>query len=341
MSAYAHPLLTDPEVATLFSEERLIAECIAFEIALTKALAATGRAESADAEAALAALASFKPDIAALRESTRDDGLLVPGLTRQIKTHIGPDAARAFHTGATSQDLLDTATARILRDLSSLFAPRLAAILEALAALEARHGSRPLMARTRLQAALPITVADRIATWRAPLIEAGNRLTTVTAATAILQFGGPVGTRDDPDLATAMADSLGLAVPERPRHTDRSHLADYAHWLSRLATALGKIGLDTALMAQQGIGEVRLSGGGTSSAMPHKQNPVRAETLVTLARWTATMLPTMTGIHEMERSGIAWAGEWLALPQMAESTGAALLAAEELLGQIEDFGSPA
>ena len=93
-------------------------------------------------------------------------------------------------------------------------------------------------------------------------------------------------------------------------------------------------------MSQQGIDEIRLSGGGSSSAMPHKQNPILAETLVTLARFNAVQVSGMHHalIHEQERSGAAWPLEWLILPQMCTATGAALKRARELLATIDYLG---
>ncbi len=93
-------------------------------------------------------------------------------------------------------------------------------------------------------------------------------------------------------------------------------------------------------MSQQGIGEIRLSGTGVSSAMPHKQNPVRAELLVTLAAFNATQLAGVhhSLIHEQERSGAAWALEWMVLPSMLTTTGRALNVAVELCASIGDLG---
>jgi len=89
---------------------------------------------------------------------------------------------------------------------------------------------------------------------------------------------------------------------------------------------LGKIGQDIALMAQNEVGEVRLATAGGSSAMPHKSNPVLAETLVALARLNAGLLGTLGQalVHENERSGAAWTLEWLVLPRMAVATAAGL-----------------
>ncbi|BDA83168.1 hypothetical protein Sa4125_07100 [Aureimonas sp. SA4125] len=86
-------------------------------------------------------------------------------------------------------------------------------------------------------------------------------------------------------------------------------------------------------MAQTEVGAIRLSGGGSSSAMAHKHNPVGAEALVALGRLAAGLTGTLgqSMIHENERSGAAWMLEWMLLPQIAEAAGAALVVADRLL----------
>jgi 3-carboxy-cis,cis-muconate cycloisomerase len=70
--------------------------------------------------------------------------------------------------------------------------------------------------------------------------------------------------------------------------------------------------------------------------MPHKSNPVKAEVLVTLARFNAGQVGTLHQalVHEYERSGSTWMLEWMVLPQIVNATGAALRLANELAGQI-------
>lgn len=99
------------------------------------------------------------------------------------------------------------------------------------------------------------------------------------------------------------------------------------------------MGQDMALLAQGGQ-EIGLSGGGASSAMPHKQNPVQAEILVSLARFNATQVAGMHHalVHEQERSGAALTLEWLILPQMVVATGAATRTARQLVGSVERLG---
>ena len=142
-------------------------------------------------------------------------------------------------------------------------------------------------------------------------------------------------------VARRVAAELGLGLPPSHWHTQRDGLAEFAGWLSLVSGTLGKLGMDVGLMAQNAVGEIRLSGGGGSSAMPHKQNPIKAEVLVALARYNATLLPAMHTalVAEQERSGAAWTLEWLVLPQMAVTTGAALRTAGELVGAIKEMGA--
>lgn len=116
----------------------------------------------------------------------------------------------------------------------------------------------------------------------------------------------------------------------------------FGHWLTLVAGSLGKMGQDISLMAQQGVVDILLDSGGGSSALPHKQNPILAEALVSLSRFVAHQqgLLAQAMIHEQERSGSAWALEWMALPAMAEATGAALRHADRLIGSIRRIGDP-
>ncbi len=336
------PLFADSVVARLFSAETTEKHLLAFEVALTEALKATGAVPAEAADRALARMRDFTPKRDALGEGSLRDGLPVPEFVRQLKSHIG--GAEALHIGATSQDLLDTSLAMTLRDLSDTLTTRMAIYDQALEELEARFGDAPLMGRTRMQAALPVTVSHRIAGWRAPLHEVRQTLDILRPRVERLQYAGPVGARTTPEgradaVAEHMARTLSL-VPSPSWHTNRQAVVDYGTWLSSLTGALGKMGQDIVLMAQQGVDEIKLAGGGASSAMPHKQNPVLAETLVTFARFNATQAAGLHHVlvHEQERSGTAWTLEWMILPPMAETAGKALTHALRLTGQIDGMG---
>lgn len=338
-------MFCDLEIEALWSSERFIEEFRAFEGALSEALSEVGLVEPQAADAAVRAIAGFRPDLEAMSAALPVDGVPVPEFVRQLKAFAGADALPALHLGATSQDLVDTALVRILRDGNGILEARLGAVIAVLEELDRDWGQSPMMGRTRMQAALPIRVADRLASWQEPLRDHVARLGEIRPRIERLQFGGAVGDRsalapEASRVAGALARRLDLGKPARCWQTDRSGLAEYAGWLSLVSGTLGKIGQDICLMAQQGVDEIALEGGGTSSAMPHKQNPVLAETLVAFARFNAAQLAAMHSavIHEQERSGAAWTLEWMVLPMMVGTTGKALLDAETLLQSIRRLG---
>lgn len=329
-------VLSDPEIASEFAALAFLDHMLAFERAWTEGLAEVGAVSKEIATAAVRAMKS--PHLDALSDGSDRDGLPVPALVRALKDAAG-DAAPAVHAGATSQDVIDTATVLTLRTVTATLSGRIGPIRDRLTVLADEAGDREMTGRTRMQAALPIPVRQRIEGWSTPLDRAAISLEDATK-TLPVQIGGPVGRRDLPDgLAAAVARRLHLPLGA-VWHTDRAPIVTYGHALTLLTGALGKMGQDIALMAQQGLDEITLSGGGSSSAMPHKSNPVEAESLVALARHVAALQGTLASalVHEQERSGTAWSLEWLTLPTMCEATGAACRAAERLLSRVERIG---
>ncbi|SEL20267.1 3-carboxy-cis,cis-muconate cycloisomerase [Roseovarius azorensis] len=339
-------LFADAEAGALWSAETQMGQYLAFEAAWSRALGRVGLAAPDSAERAAKVIERFAPDMARLHADTARDGLPVPGLVRQLREAAAEDAD-AVHRGATSQDVMDTGLSLTLRALDDLLLTRLARLQSALSTLVARFGDNTMMGRTRMQAALPIPAGHRVAAWAAPLDDHAARLTRLRPMAERLQLGGAVGTRDGLDgkgaaMAAIMADALGLHNPAQPWHTDRSGLTDYGNCLSLITGSLGKMGQDICLMAQQGVNEIALAQGGGSSAMPHKSNPILAELLVTLARFNATQVAGLhqTMVHEQERSGAAWALEWMILPQMTMTCARALSAATTLCERIDRIGAP-
>lgn len=340
------PLFGDRVAASAFEAARTVQRYNAFEIALAEACAAEGLVAPASAEAVVKVLRDFAPDLSALAEGTVRDGLPVPAYVRALKGAVGAEHAAAVHFGATSQDVMDTARALALAKVNDALRVRIEAVVSALGEVSGRFGRAPLMGRTRMQAALPITALERIGVWLAPFDDHRTRLARLRDGVEALQLGGPVGNRAGfkgrgDRIAERMARDLRLSNPPAAWHTRRDHLGEYVAFLSLLTASCGKIGQDVALMAQQGIGEAALPGGG-SSAMAHKNNPVAAEILVTLARFNAAQVGAFhqSLVHEQERSGIAWSLEWMILPQMCAAAGRALETTRTLVLSLERLGTP-
>lgn len=340
-------LFRDREIAEHFADTATFASFARFEQALIRGLAKAGLVDAGDAAHLIDQISAFEPDHAAIEMATVRDGVPVPEYVRQLRSRVSGPGSDLLHFGATSQDLVDTAAIEALGQTGAVLALRLDDLLALLAGVTAANGANPLRAITRMQPALGFQASDRLTAWAQPLDDLRTRLKDLTGRTRILQFGGAVGNlqalgNNAAIIAQTIAGELGLNWPGHSWHSSRAPMVAHANWMSELTGALGKIGQDIALMALRGDHDIRLSGGGSSSAMPHKQNPVTAERLVTLARFNATLLSAMhqSQIHEMERSGAAWMLEWMILPQMCETAGASLIAASALVRSIECMGEP-
>ncbi|MBC6404409.1 MAG: 3-carboxy-cis,cis-muconate cycloisomerase [Rhodospirillales bacterium] len=331
-------LLADEALNALFTPDAELEAMLAFERALAKAEQAAGNLSEESLRAVLAACCPDFLDRTALAEGFYRDGVVVPALVRQLRATIVEPHAQYLHRGATSQDVIDSGLMLRLKPAVAILEDRLSALILEFETFAAASGRQRVMARTRFRDALPFTLADRVETWVAPLRE----LRAETPSVFPLQLGGPIGLRAEAfgplhaAIAETLSQELGLCLWERAWHGDRRPLWAIAQWCAALTTALGKVGIDVALMAQTAVGEIRTPGGG-SSAMPHKSNPVGAERLVTLSRYVsgqAALLQT-AALHENERSGIAWSLEWLVLPPLIVGCGAATLSAAQLLAGLQ------
>jgi 3-carboxy-cis,cis-muconate cycloisomerase len=335
-SALLGALFADPATMELLSDDAAVEAMVAVERALARVQGRLG-VIPADAAAALdAALAVARPQAASLSPGTAAAGVAVPALLADLRPTLPPTAAVWLHWGATSQDIVDTALALRLAAFLDMMAPRLDALIAALSDHARRWARLPMAGRTRSQIAAPISFGLRVARWTQPLIGLRADLPAVRSRAARVQFGGAVGTNaavapHGPAIAAALAGELGLAAGPC-WHADRAPVVEAGAWCARLCGALGKMAGDLVLMGRSESAEARAGAGGGSSTMPHKSNPVAAETIVALARWSAALTAplNLSLLHAEERDGSSWALEWIALPQLLAAAGGALRHAEGL-----------
>ena len=325
--------LGDAETAELFSVRAELEVMLSFEAALAEVQGDLGIIPVETATAIVDGLGSFRPDMTVLASGSARDGMVVPALVTELRTVLGEHV----HHGSTSQDVIDTSAMMRLRDCVALHAERLEGIIGTVEALSERFGERETMSRTRMQQALPIRWCDRFGNWLGLLASVHDAVPQRFP----VQVGGPDGTCHlFPDRALevrlGVAERLGLTCPAHHWQVDRTPIAEIANWLALCAGALGKIGADVALLAQNEVAEVRLTGGGSSSAMAHKNNPVQAEALTALARFCAVQAGGVgqAMVHENERSGAAWSLEWMLVPALAVANGAATRTAAEMLNGL-------
>lgn len=320
------------EAAAGTGDEAWLRALLDTEAALARAAARAGLVSEDAAEAVTRAVATGHFDADELGARALAAGNPVVPLVRALVGAVPPDAADAVHTGATSQDILDTAAMLVVKRALPPLLDDLDAAADAAAALAEEHRGTLMSGRTLLQQALPITFGLTAAEWlsgmdraRTRLARAGERLTA--------QYGGAAGTMaavggDGPRLAALLAGELGLAEPLLPWHTLRLGILEPAGALAEVTAVLGKVARDVTLLAQSEVGELREGGGaerGGSSAMPHKRNPVASVSVLACTRRVPGLLATLYASAEQEhqRAAGAWHAEWEPLSDVVRLTGSA------------------
>lgn len=342
------PLFAGPAIAAVFSDHAHLQGMLDFEAALARAEAKTGVIPQAAVAPIVSACVADAYDLAVLADAAAKAGNtaipMVKMLTARVAESDG-EAARYVHWGATSQDAMDTGLVLQLRQALSLIEADLARLSAALAALALNHKQTPMVGRTWLQHALPITFGLKAAGWLDAIERHRARLAELKPRLLVLQFGGAAGTLaalDDKGLqvAAALAEDLNLGLPAMPWHGARDRVVELAAMQALLTGSLGKMARDIALLMQTDVGEAFEPAGegrGGSSTMPHKRNPVTAA--VVLA--AATRVPHLAGsllsgmAQEHERGLGGWHAEWEALPELVQLSAGALAQMADTIEGLE------
>jgi 3-carboxy-cis,cis-muconate cycloisomerase len=312
------------------------------ERALAAAEARAGVIPGDAAEAIAADCRAELFDPAAIADEGRAPGNPVEPLVRALRDAVGGDAAQYVHWGATSQDILDTATMLVSRNALDLILEDLARVAVNCAALAETHRTTPIAGRTLLQQAVPTTFGLKAAGWLVAVLEARRRLKSIRQNGLAVQLGGAAGTlaalgEAGPEVLRLFAEELELHEPVAPWHTNRVGIAELGAALDVAAGVLAKIGLDVGLLSQTEVAEVREAEGGVSSTMPQKRNPIGSVLAVACARQVHAQASVLTAAlpQEHERALGAWHSEWPALRSALAYTGGAAAGARRALEGLE------
>jgi 3-carboxy-cis,cis-muconate cycloisomerase len=352
LSPLLAPMLSSAAMRAVCDDLAYLQYMLDFEAALARAEAFVGIVPPESAEAIAKACTSTTFDLAALAEAaTRSGNLAIPlvkALTSEVaKTGNTADkeAARYVHWGATSQDVIDTATMLTLRAGIDALLADIDRAIAGFARLAAQHRNTAVVARTWLQHALPMPFGLKLAEYAAALHRSRGRLSHLKRHTLTLQFGGAAGTLaalgdQGWKVAEKLSGILQLPLPEAPWHSHRDRIAEAASVLAILAGTCGKIARDVQLMMQTDVAEAFEPAGegrGGSSTMPHKRNPVAAASALAAATMApnlaATIFAAQVGDHE--RSAGPWHAEWPTLPSLLLVTSGALAAIVDIAEGLE------
>ena len=317
---------------------------LSFELALTQAQEASGAFPSGVSERLRASIHSSRFDVEAIAREVGTGGNAAIPFVKQGRAILPEDLKPYWHQGATSQDVMDSAMMLLLTPRVEALDSLLQRCTQAAVTLMETHASTPMVGRTLMQQALPISFGVKVAHWAVGLEQSRRRLIDVERP---VQFGGAVGVHSGWGgaglaLMDAMAIKLALGTPIIPWHTDRYPIHALATALDAVAGAAEKIALDVSLLTQTEIGEVAepsAPGMGESSSMPHKRNPVRSGLIRGAARQVHGHVSVLVnaGAQPLERGLGEWHAEWAPLLESALLTEGALEQVAVMLEGLEVY----
>ncbi|WP_029063814.1 lyase family protein [Labrenzia sp. DG1229] len=334
---------SSPEMRAVWSEDATIECWLKVEQTLARHQAAHGLIPASVATA-LAGLSLADIDRHQLREDMMLVGRPIVGLVRQLRESLG-DAHGHVHYHATTQDIMDTALALQMRDGLRQISANLDSIVAGIDAHINDHGMQQMIGRTNGQHAVPLRLATKLEVWKSEL---GRRAICIEQAGQRglnVQIGGPVGDNQAYENGTGraiksgIAEDLGLHVVEPHWQNARDGIADIVGAIGTLCGSLCKIAQNVNLLSSSDIAEFAENpspGKGASSAMGHKRNQRAsefAEAVAKLGRQRAEQIGELT-LHQHERSGGTWIGEWVVVPETFLLASGALSWTEKLFQSL-------
>ena len=326
----------------LFSEGSFIEKYIEVEGTLALVQGNLGLIPKEAAIAINNSLSAESIDLEEYQDDFRKIGFPIVGLIKQLN-HLVPDNHGEYlHWGATTQDIMDTGLVLLLKDFIQLYQPQLSRLISHLATTTKKYAATPMIGRSQLQQAIPITFGYKTATWLAPFIRHGQRLNALLTRLLRVQFGGAVGTLASTgeiglEVRKELANRLGLTDPEISWHTQRDTLAEFMTFLGVVSGSMSKIGEDVLLMTQSEVGEIIEKGGGKSSTMPNKRNPIKTQNVLLAGKFIRAQMQAVldSTAQEHERGSATWQMEWSLIPNICSQSYFAIVALNELLEDIE------
>ncbi|WP_406660943.1 adenylosuccinate lyase [Methanolobus sp. ZRKC3] len=209
------------------------------------------------------------------------------------------DADKWVHFGATSNDMLDTATGLQLKEAVSILEDKMHKLLDVLLLQAGEHKNLVCAGRTHGQIGVPTTYGLRFAIWASEVGRHIERLEQLKARLLVGQMTGAVGTqaafgKDGIEIQKRVMEYLEIgSVDVSNQIIQRDRHAEFVMWMANTVTTLDKIAVEFRSLQRSEIAEIEESFRKNqvgSSTMPHKRNPIKSEQICGLARIVRAMV---------------------------------------------------
>jgi 3-carboxy-cis,cis-muconate cycloisomerase len=319
-------IFSDARMRQVWSDENRTAKYLDIERALAKVQGELGLIPQEAADEIVKNCELSMIDWDKLKAKTEQIGYPIIAVVNQINANCRDRLGEYCHWGATTQDITDTAMILQMREGLALVEQDLKDISDALAVLAKLYRDTPIIGRSNLQQATPITFGYKMASILAGIERHRERLQQLKPRVLMGEFGGASGTlssleKGAMETQAALMKELGLAQPLISWHTVRDTVAEVGAFLGLVGGSLGKIAMDVKLLMQTEVAEVFepfAPGRGSSSTMPQKRNPISCLYIhanISVARQhAAALMDAMVADHE--RSTGPWEIEWVSVPEI-------------------------
>ncbi len=279
-----------PEMATLWSDEARLARWLEVELLATEGHAALDLVPADEAaacrERAPGIDGAFLAAVLEREEVTNHD---VAAFVDVVQSSIGAPAGSWIHYGLTSSDVVDTALCWAMRDASDLIAAALRDLRSPLLDLAIEHRDTVMIGRTHGIHAEPTTFGAKVALWALQVDRDLRRLTAARDSVSVMKLSGAVGTYSNipPEVEAHVGEALGLTPVPATQVVARDRHAELLYACASIAATCELVAVELRHLQRTEVREVLegfAPGQKGSSAMPHKRNPISAETISGLAR---------------------------------------------------------
>ena len=279
-----------PEMANLFADAARMQRWVDIELLATDAQERLGVVPAGTAEACRSAAPVVDSEfVAAVSEREAVTNHDVAAFVDVLQATIGMPAGAYIHHGLTSTDVVDTAWCWALRDACNLIIDELGKLIDVSTDLAHRHRGTLMIGRTHGIHAEPTTFGAKVALWVLQLRRDLERWKLARNAVAVCKLSGAVGTYSNvsPEVERHVGENLGLVPVPATQVISRDRHAEFLWACASLGTTAESIAIELRHLQRTEVDEVREGfsrGQKGSSAMPHKRNPISAETITGLSR---------------------------------------------------------
>ena len=284
------PRYSTPEMDAVWSDPVRFSRWLEVELLATEGHAECGVVPRAAAEICRAkAPVSDEAFVERILEREKTTDHDVAAFVDVVQDAIDDPAGSWIHYGLTSSDVGDTALCWAMRDAADLMIDAATDLLSTLVRMAREHADTVMIGRTHGIHAEPTTFGAKVALWALQVDRDRARLRAARDAIAVMKLSGAVGTYSNipPEVEAFVGDRLGLTPVPATQVVARDRHSEFLYACASVGATCELMAVELRHLQRTEVREVQEGfkpGQKGSSAMPHKRNPISAETISGLAR---------------------------------------------------------